>query len=238
MCTIGGFLDGGHEDFPEPFSPCDHSPGSARFMAFGINFSPPAFSSRQRMAAFRFQIAPTPQERLDTPELKYIKPVIDILENCVRAGEPRAFAYERERSPERETFTILADVKGERKRVALVNFMPPGVICWDGLQRPKTVCPGAASILQDARRLFYGSSTACRFVVFTDERGILVVKCHGVDVHAGLPEHAANFTCNLVANGRRSLRHALSVILQQAPIPFFDPKPYPMFVQGCLCPKM
>ncbi|KAF7329914.1 hypothetical protein MKEN_00255300 [Mycena kentingensis (nom. inval.)] len=234
MCTIGTFLDGGHKDSPEPFSPCDHAPGSAKFMTFGISFDPSAAFSRQRMAAFRFQIAPTPQVKADTPETKYIKPVIEIFENCVRAGEPRVFSYEHETSADREFFTILVDVEGEKKRLALVNFLAPGIICWDGLMRPTTSCPNAASILvqDDAERLLYDHSTACQFVVFTDGHGILVV--NHVAIQLGRSVNAANFTCNLATNGRNSLRQVLAVILYQAPFLLFDPVPYPMFVQGCM----
>nr|GAT45935.1 predicted protein [Mycena chlorophos] len=216
------FLNSGHEISPEGTSytqVCQHPPSPAKCKTYNFDLHPSESVYEQIVAGIRFKEVPQVNSGHDFVQ-QYIDPVINVFNKHIRKVEEDSekpkwkYVYKQDNSPSAGAKIVHIFKKTDAKESLHcdVHLVPSGHICWARIlhQPPESyIC--CASLMDFLRRP--AMRTKAPYLLITDLIGIWMIK----DINGEGFERAVHSFSHLAKNGSKSLRHALCIILSQAP---------------------
>ncbi|KAF7297237.1 hypothetical protein MIND_00956800 [Mycena indigotica] len=227
-------LDGGHQTEDEesgPIRTCEHARPSNevswRVWGLVLKHSPQVY--HQRISSLRFKPYPSETSLSDVFHT-YLEPVVSIYNKYLLEGTSLRFTYETQSVQEKQVARIYVQDGDHRRLHLILHFIPKGQFCWAGLPNPERFieCTEVSRLVEEFQRI--ASQEHPKFFVVTDTERVLLIS-HIRNHHVTLNTSLVTY---LLAPGRQSLRHALSLLFFQAEECDTNVDPWPKFLQGAL----
>nr|GAT56041.1 predicted protein [Mycena chlorophos] len=167
----------------------------------------------------------------DAPLQKYVVPVVAFFRKHLlpNHGDYSIASHEGTKKDSWGFVRIYRERDHKTKLFALVLFVPPGAICWDGLSRDSAciTCGACRPLFEEWEILL--QSEQPDFLLVTDEHHVCIVQ--QIDLHLANDVQLVHYAAS---SGQTSLRNLLNFLLFQHSSYKFTALPWSRNVQGAL----